>query len=237
MVLRAFIDTIVSELSGGVQSDDRQLHPKLVYYTMLPIRSALITNKINKKQKISDWTYQTVPCIKLIEVDASLCPCIPPSGCTVMRSEKKLPKPLSGLTFLAIQGVYSSDMKIKFNYTTKSGFSRNSGGKYTSCSKSRNTFMIMDDYIYVYGEEIPHYVVMRAILYDPQKAYEFISACQETGNTIENPSSNCTGPLDMEFTIDPDLEAPLMDLTVQKLKENFLRQYSDKIAHNTTDED
>lgn len=97
--------------------------------------------------------------------------------------------------------------------------------------------MIMDDYIYVYGEKVPEYVVMRAILYDPQKVYEFISACLGTENPSGSPSSNCTGPLDMEFTIDPDLEAPLMDLTVQKLKENFLRQYSDKITHNTTDED
>lgn len=228
MVLKEFIDTILAKLSGGVQSDDRQIHPRLVYNTMLPIRSRLISQKINKKQKISDWTYQIVPCIKLIEVDSSLCPCLPPRGCSVLRSEKKIPKPLSGLTFMAIAGLYSVDMQVRYQYTTQTEFTRSKGGKYTGNTK-KGRYIINDEYLYLYGEDLPEYVVFKAILYDPLKAWEFISACPDP----DAPGSSlCQNPLEEEFQIDADLEDTLVELTLNRFLEKFKAEELDLIANN-----
>lgn len=229
MVLKTFIDTIISAVSGGVQSDDRQINPKFVYHTLLPIRSRLISQKINKKQKISDWTYQTIPCIKLIPVDAVMCPCVPPDGCKVMRSEKKIPKPLTGLTFMAIEGLYIPDMSERIIYTTKIGMERSKGGKYTSGNKNRK-FMIVDEYIYVYGEHIPDHVVLRGILYDPLKALDFKGDCEESGL---GPNTECLSPIDLDFPIDADLEEPLMDLTLDKIREKYEEKNLDVITNNS----
>ena len=159
MTIRNILDTIISYQSGGVQSDDRRLHPKLIYNTLLGIRSTLIVNKINKKQLISDWTQQLLPCLKFISVDISLCPCIPPRGCTVMRSERRIPKFLSSLSYIAIEGLFTADLTTKFTYTTRSSFNTIKGNKYTSTKIKK--FMVVDDYIYVNGDDIPEVMVLK----------------------------------------------------------------------------
>lgn len=215
MKIRNAIDTILSFHSGGIQSDDRRLHPRLIYNTLLGIRSTLITNKINKKQFISDWTYQILPCIELISVDLSLCPCIPPSGCTVMRSRLRIPKFLSSLSYNAIEGLYTADMKIKFSYTSRATFNTIKGNKYTS--STIRSFMIVDGYIYVYGKNIPEVMVLKGILFDPIDSKPFLNTCPGPGGVMEE----CQNILDFDIYIDPDLQDPLMEMTKEKLRVGF----------------
>lgn len=217
MTIRNAIDTLLSFDSGGVQTDDRRLHPKLVYHTLLGVRSTLLTNKMNKKQLMSDWTHQILPCVRLVPVDASVCPCIPPKGCTVMRSKLKVPKFLSGLSYYAIEGLYSPDMQVKFHYTSRASFRTTKGNKYTS--NSTRVFMIQDEYLYVYGQIIPEVMVLKGILYDPTESKNFLSDCDGPGGVKEY----CYNILDFELYIDPDLRDPLLEMTDQKLKARFNR--------------
>ena len=230
MTIRNILDTIISYQSGGVQSDDRRLHPKLIYNTLLGIRSTLIVNKINKKQLISDWTQQLLPCLKFISVDISLCPCIPPRGCTVMRSERRIPKFLSSLSYIAIEGLFTADLATKFTYTTRSSFNTIKGNKYTNTKIKK--FMIVDDYIYVYGDDIKEVMILKGILFDPIKAWEFQSDCSGPGGV----SDLCSSPLDMEFHIDADLQDPLIEMTKEKLRLGFNSDKNDIITSNAQED-
>lgn len=231
MTIRNILDTILSYQSGGIQSDDRRLHPKLVYNTLLGIRSTLIVNKINKKQFISDWTYQILPCVEFISVDTSLCPCIPPRGCSVMRSKLRIPKFLSSLSYHAIEGLYTADMATKFTYTTRSSFNTIKGNKYTSTTVKN--FMIVDGYIYVYGKDIPEVMILKGILLDPMESRKFTSNCSGPGEILED----CSSILDIDIYIDPDLQDPLLEMTKEKLRLGFNSDNKDSITSNAREDD
>lgn len=229
MNIRNALDTILSYQSGGIQTDDRRLHPQVVYKTLLGIRSTLITNKINKKQFISDWTYQILPHVEFISVDASLCPCLPPSGCSVMRSKLRVPKFLSGLSYNAIEGLYSADMRVKFSYTSRASLNTIKGNKYTS--GNTKSFMIVDGYIYAYGKNIPEVMLLKGILFDPTQSKPFLSKCPGPGEVLDV----CQSILDFDLYIDPDLQDPLLEMTKEKLRIGF-GQTGDTITHNAQED-
>jgi len=87
MKINELIQRIQSLYSKGVQSDDTRLSNRHVYNKIKTVRSKLVSQEAKKKQKISSWNYQPIPCIELIKVDAHDCPCIPPVGCKILRSK------------------------------------------------------------------------------------------------------------------------------------------------------
>lgn len=86
---------LVNERQGRL-SQDMEWSYRLIYYYLLLYRAKIIQEKRAKKQDISRWNIQTIPCITLIEVDKSDCPCAPPSGCIWLKSKYPAIRPIPG---------------------------------------------------------------------------------------------------------------------------------------------
>ena len=228
MLLKDIIARVQSLYSRGVETDDSALTSRHIYNKLLSVRSLLISQKINKKQKISDWVYQILPCVQMIEVDESMCPCIPPKGCTVMRSKEKIPKSLSGLSYQFIAGVFTPDMRKRFSYSTRKALSFSKGNKYTS---GGNKYLIEEGYLYAYGQYVPNYLTVKMILEDPLEVSKF-NTCQEP----MGPEENCKSPLDREFLIDGDLVEPLIRISIEELIGDFIKIKKDSKTTDNEDD-
>lgn len=79
---------------GGVLSDDENISFRQVEFWVHNTRALLIRQDIQKKRAISGNIIQVLPCLDVDIVDASLCPCTVPTGCSVLRTRKTIPKPL-----------------------------------------------------------------------------------------------------------------------------------------------
>ena len=89
MLVKEIIQRIQSLYSKGVQSSDSRLTARHIFNKVLTVRTKLLSQQSAKKQKISDWNYQTISCVELIEIPPHQCPCIPPLGCELVRSKFK----------------------------------------------------------------------------------------------------------------------------------------------------
>ena len=85
MLVDELIERIKFTFSKGVSSDDFRLSARYIYSVFLSTRSLLISREIKKKQRVSNWNYQKIPCIELIEVSPSDCPCLPNKGCDILK--------------------------------------------------------------------------------------------------------------------------------------------------------
>ncbi len=86
--------SMLDQIRGGLLSDDEAISLRLVKYWINNTRSMLIRQDLDKGKSISASIIQTISCLELIEVDASTCPCSIPVGCTIMRTVRKIPKPI-----------------------------------------------------------------------------------------------------------------------------------------------
>ena len=118
MKTEEIIQRVQSLYSKGVQSDNSRLSSRHIYSKLLTSRSKLLHQKLSKRQKISQFNYQTLPCVELIEAPKNECPCLPPVGCTILKSKYPLPKVLVSLNAHAIEYVTSVDGAISYDETT-----------------------------------------------------------------------------------------------------------------------
>lgn len=225
MKLSELISRVQNLYSRGVESDDTALSPRHIYNKLLSVRSLLITQKINKKRRLGDWAYQLLPCVEMIEVDSSLCPCSPPSGCTVKRSKLPLPKALNSIFSPGVEGVYTSDFSRRFSHTTRKSLEYIKGNRYT---KKGDKYIIENDYLYAYGESIPKILMVKLLLENP---LEDISS-YDCSSFSRAQLGECKSPLDLDFPLDPEMIEPLIQMTSQELVVDFSRIQKD---NKTTD--
>ena len=226
MKIGDIIQRVQSLYSKGVQSDDSRLSSRHIYNKIVTLRTRLLSQKAKSKQKISDWNYQTISCIEMIEVPVHECPCAPYADCTtVKRSNYPIPKIMSDYNGNLIDYVMTIDSGDKFDYSNRIEMLHISGNKYTA---SRRRYIIDKGYIYAYGKEVPKLLQMRALFEDPVEAINFISYC---------PSEfydSCVDILDMEFPIDGDTVDTLIELAVNELIILFKQNIED-MSNDTKD--
>lgn len=222
------IQRVISLYSKGVQSDDARLSRRHVYNKLLTTRSALMFNKLNKKQFISRWNYDTLPCVKMIKVEGHDCPCLPPIGCQILRSEEKLPKPISNLSHHIIDSVTSIDGSVIFSETTWMGKKWRKSDKYTS---TKPDYFIKDDYIYITVTRKIKAITVIGLFNDPIEVSNFPSYCDGVSNVVTCPGS----PMETEFNIDDDLLDTLIEIAVKELVFAF-NQMTEDIANNSMDD-
>lgn len=191
MLVGEVLQRIVSLYSKGVQSDDARLTYRHAYNKLLSSRAKYLIQKAKKRQQISTWCYQTLSCVKVIDVPITECPCLPISGCTVKRSEYKLPKPITGLINNNIDWILSLDGSIRFDESTRAEMLHIKGNKYTS---GNYRYVIDKGYAYFYGKNVPRVVQVRMLCEDPVEAIKFIDACGEC--------EECVDIFDMEFPME-----------------------------------
>lgn len=218
MKLFEIIQRVQSLYSKGVQSDDSRLSARHIYNKLLTVRTRLLSQKSKQKQKVSDWSYQVIPCIEMIEVSEHDCPCAPPTACTVKRSKYKIPRVLTDYNRNLIDYVMTIDGGDKFDFTTKSELLHINGNKYTALKRR---YIISDEYLYAYGKDVPKLLQMRALFEDPVKASEFISYCPSE-------TADCMDIFDIEFPMDGDMVDVAIEFTVKELVDYFKQNIEDQ---------
>lgn len=92
--------------------------------------------------------FKRLPCVKLIEVDKIEACCDIKSGCTIMRTEEKLPGILEGPQGVLLRSVSSMDNSIEVYRTTPalySGMTKTSAFKYNK----NKYYWYMNGYLYI----------------------------------------------------------------------------------------
>jgi len=228
MKVEEIIQRVQALYSKGVASDDSRLSSRLIYNKLLTTRARLISQEAKKKQRISQWNYQTISCIELIKVPAHDCPCLPPVGCEILRSKFKLPKPLSGLSGNLIQSVTTIDREKKINEINLNAAKSLSGNKY---AKSTLSFFIEEGYLYVLSPTNKlQFIRLIGLFEDPIEVKQFENYCTDCIECKE-----CIDYESEEFPIDNDMVDPMIELSIQELVILFGQSQQD-LTNNSNDD-
>lgn len=228
MELKQIIDRIQSLYSKGTPSDDTRLSDRLIYNKLITLRSKYISLMAKKKQKISQWNYQTIDCVELIKVTTHNCPCLPPIGCEILRTKYELPSVMTDLNKHLIQSVTSIEGSLIFSEIPFKDAKYKRHNKYTS---TKPDFFIKDDYLYLIGLDKDmrklKYITIIALFEEPLEALKYPTACGED-------KSLCLSPLDEDFPID----LQMLDAIVAEVNAELLDIYSmtqHDVSNNTDD--
>lgn len=222
MLTREIIQRIQSLYSKGVQSDDTRLSKRHIYNKLISVRSRLIYQKVNKKQKLSQWAYQTLPCVELIKAPIQECHCIT-KDCKVLRTKYKLPKPISSISKDIIQSVATLDGSKIFNETTFETEKYNNGNKYTGKNPS---YYIRNEYLYLTNIKTLEVITITGLFDNPSEVEEYPSYC--TDDIKDCLECNCKSIMDKDFPIDSDLIEPMIELSLKELIEIFNNNREDQ---------
>jgi hypothetical protein len=223
------IQRIQSLYSKGAQSDDSRLTSRHIYNKLVTVRSVLLSQQAKKKQRISQWNYQTIPCIELIKAPVHECPCLPPVGCEIYRSKFQLPEPLTDLNTHLIQSVSTITGEVTFSEIGWTEKKYKSSNKYTG---NKPDYFIRNKYLYITYRKGPTVISVTAIFENPWEAEEFPSIC-DVDCTDNCPG--CESPLDQEFPIDNDQIDTLIEMSVGELILMF-SQSNEDVDNNTRDD-
>ena len=221
MLNSEIIQRVKSLYSKGVQSDDSRLTSRHIYNKLLSVRSRLMSQKVNKNQLLSQWSYQLLPCVELIKAPLHECPCLPDSKCVILRSKYRLPSPIPSISKDVIQYVTTLDGLTKFDRTTFENEKYSKGNKFTS--KDSN-YYIKDGYLYITHKKSLEVVTLSGLFNDPLEAMYFPSYCEDNCKDCKDCESN----LDKHFYIDSDLLEPLIEITLGELIEMFSQMREDQ---------
>lgn len=222
------IQRVQSLYSKGVQSDDARLEKRQIYPVLLSIRAKLLQQQANKKQKISAWNEQTIPCIKLIPAEPYECPCLPPVGCKILRTEQAIPRPISDMDRPLISSVTSLTGHVNYSPTTWTEKKYKSGNKYTG---SKPDYYIRNNYLYITHKIGPRIITITGVFEDPFEVSQYASLCEE--QDCED-CQDCLSPLDLEVPVDSSMVETIVNMCVQELLVIFNQSTEDR-SNNTAD--
>lgn len=214
---------IQSLYSEGVESDDSRLTNRHIYSGAVTARSLLIEQRYNKKQFISEWCYQTIPCVDLIPAPIHECPSAP-KGCTILRSERQIPKPISGIDSPLIKTLTSLDGTIVFSPDEFETQKYSNGNKYTS---KKPTFYIRNQYIYITTLKMLKAVPVSMLAEDPLEVYLYQSSCCE--------DCACKDIYEYQFPIERPMLKTLTELAVQNII-SIMKQLPEDENNNASDD-
>lgn len=215
------IELVKTSYNRGVASDDSRLSSRYIYTKILAARNRLITQQARKNQKISQWSYQTLPCVELVKAPMHECPCLPPAGCTIYKMKFALPQLLTDLDIHLIQSVTTVDGSVEFNEVTWTEKKNNKGNRYTA---SKADYYIRNNYLYITQKTGPTLITITGLFDDPLKVYEYPSKCDDCE---VNDCYDCESPLDKDFPIDGDMVNVLIQMAEQEIAQGFQQGITD----------
>lgn len=219
------IQRVQSLYSKGVHSNDTRLTARHIYSAISTARATLLRQQSNKNQKISNWSYQILPCVELQQAAIHECPCIPTNGCVILRSKYKLPKPITGLDANLIQYVTSLDGAIRFD---ESNFENNKymiGNKYTS---AKPDYYFRNGYLFITTLKALKALTVSILADSFIEANSFHSYCPCEG-------CECQDIMEMEFPIDGDAIVPLLKIANEELI-IIMKQVGEDRSNNSGDD-
>jgi hypothetical protein len=222
------IQRVQSQYSKGVQSQDSRLTDRHIYSALITARSTFLRQQANKKQRISGWMYQVLPCVELILAPVHECPAAP-SGMTILRSKHQLPSPITGLDSMLIKSVTTLDGKITIDETQFHLEKYAKGNKYTA---KKPTLYIRNRYMYITVLKILKTVPVEGLYDDPLEAYHFPMLCDDD---IECEDCGCISNYDYDFPVDGNLMDTIAKFAANELLGMFLQMTEDKSANSSDD--
>lgn len=214
-----------------------------IYNMLLVMRSRLLTQKSKKNQHISEWNYSFFPCVEVIKVPRITCKCLAHLSCeTVSRTKHPLPKLISNADRTVIRWIRSVD-GVNIPLTTSEQIQYSKGNKYAKIDKSLNA-ILEGPYIYLYGENIPKVISIKALVENLTELHNFPDYCKED-NDCEQPCldcddsevsssiyEECLSMYEREFDIDIDLVDALVALVRERI---FNINYDNNNGSQNTD--
>lgn len=233
MIIKEILQRVQSLYSKGVQSDDSRLSARQIYSKVLTARARLITQRMDKRQKVSQWVYQTLNCVEMIKAKPYECPCLPALGCTILRTKLPLPSPMTGiLNGHMIQSVTSLEGETTFSETTWKDKKYAAGSKYTS---AKPDFYIRDNYLFITVSSKTKAISITGLFEDPLEADKFpgvcgTEPCEESGP--EDACLECQSPLDLNLPIDKAMVETLVEMAANELIGVFNQNQEDTTNNN-----
>lgn len=221
----------VKHLYGkGVESSDSRLTNRFVYSILRTVRERILSQELKKKQIISEWSYQTIPCLPTIVAPTHECPCIPWDGCEILRSEFKIPQIITDndrhviKSVSKITGTGKNFLDVQFDETTWMHVKYQSGFKF---GKTKSQFFIHNGYLYIVHNKTLELVALVAVFTDPLEAYNAASFCDKE---IQYKSY-----LEYDIHIDGKLDKSLIDMAYQEIVYVFSQMQPDDRLNNIDD--
>lgn len=225
MLLEEVLQRVHSAYSRGVQSKDTRLTSRHIYSATCTARNILLGQQVDRNYTISQWSYQPLPCIRLIKSSFIECNIKVPDGCSVLRSEYKIPKIISAKGKDMIQSISTLNGEIELYRTSFSTRKYASGNKYTAKSFR---FLIYNGYIYITIAEELKAITMSAAWDSPVEAYLYPEFCNSE-------SSVCKDIFEMEYPLDGDLILPMIQIATKELI-LLLKQMTEDRSNNASDD-
>jgi len=196
-------------IRGNQIGDDVEVSEDQVLYQWNNQRALWLRNEFNKPGRTIDpFLEQDLGCLKLTEADAADC-CEIQTGCTVLRTELKIPKTIelhSGPAITRVGPVHKLTVPFTFDNYQKVIYTAN--GKYTG-KKGVFTFLL-NDYMYLVSKDpkaqLLDYINVRGVFANPTDLSAF--ACED--------GSAC-------FSYDD--EYPINNWMIPYIKEQVLQQF------------
>lgn len=219
MKVNELIQRVQSIYSKGAASDNSRLSNRHIYSKLVSSRSRLLEQKLNKRQKISQWNYMDLSCVELMPAMKHECACIPQIGCELLVSRYKIPKPITSTISHTIQYVTSNDGIIKYDETTWTAIRNKKGNKYTSKNPE---FFIKDGYLYITHKTGAKILTISLLAHNPEEVWDFPSYCDDCKEC-----SICYDIEEKEFPIDEDDVDTLVDMAYKELIGPFMQARED----------
>lgn len=219
------IQEIQSLYNKGVQSDDSRLTPRHIYNVLKRLRNTLLSEKSKKRQKVSQWNYQTLSCVELIKTDVSECPCAPPTGCEILKTKYPIPKPLNNYDSHLIQSVTTIDGSVKFDEISWTEKKTKAGNKYTA---KKPDYFWKNNYLYITHKSGIKLITITGLFEDPIEVEKFPTLCPCTD------CDECEDIFDKEFPCDEDTMSRVISMASEELLVRFSQGIEDT-TNNTRD--
>jgi len=224
MLVSEIISRVRALYNKGQASDDSKLSDRLIYAKVESARTLLIKREIDKKRQISDWIIQTIECFELTPAKINECPCAVPPGCNVLKSTKKVPKPIQSAIGPELEFVTNMNGDVVYSKTNWVKRRYKSGDKYT---KDKPEYLIKDDYLFlIQKKKLLKFITIGGVFEKPIEA-AYADACSNT---------ECTHPYEQEFPIDGHLIDALVQMAAQELIQIFKTIPSDVLNNATEDQ-
>jgi len=224
MLIGEIISRIESLYSKGIPSNDSRLSRRYIYNKMVSTRAAILFNKSNKRQLLSNWTRQQIPVILEAEKEGADEEKWnePSAGVTLYRGA--IPKVLMNINGEMEMYVMSYNGAKQYEKGSRALIGMRKSDKYTS---NVPDFFYEDGYLYLTGapdkvEDATEYkVFLRTVFYDPLEVDTFLG--------------NSSYPMDLDFRLDEDLVEVLVDMCVKELVIGFSQMQEDRTSDGTDD--
>ena len=163
---------LLNTIRGGVLSDDESIGFLQVQFWIKNTRAMLIRQDINKGRTISGNITQILPCLDVIIVDASNCPCKTPVGCTILRTRDRIPKPLEVDNKDLIMKV--SSIKIGSKPFSFINISRAPFTGYSKFGQQNPKAFYSDGYIWIINSEPIEKISVYGVFEDPTDLAQYV---------------------------------------------------------------